>query len=170
MAEPNFLRRIVSKLNNFPEAVRPQALSLLFGRTVRFAGTAGIRVEKLTTTESILVLRNRKKVQNHIHSVHAAAMGLLAESATGFLVGMNVPDSRVPVIKTMHIDYVKRASGDLRAVAKLTQDQLDAILNQEKGEVTVAVTVTDAKGVEPIQCQMVWAWTPKVRRFEAPVG
>lgn len=164
MTEPNFLHRIVSKLDNLPASVRTQGLSLLFGRTVRFAGTAGVRVEQLSTTESILVLRNRKKVQNHIHSVHAAAMGLLAESATGFLVGMNVPDSRVPVIKTMHIDYVKRASGDLRAVATLTAEQIAMMQAQEKGEVTVAVTVTDAKGIEPIKCQMVWAWTPKIRR------
>jgi acyl-coenzyme A thioesterase PaaI-like protein len=167
MAEANFLCRIVTKLDSLPDAVRPRALSLFFGRTVRFAGTAGIRVEKLTTSESVLVLKNRGKVQNHIHSIHAAAMALLAESATGFLVAMNVPDSRVPVIKTLHIDYVKRASGDLRAHATLTAEQINQMLNHEKGEVTVAVTVTDSKGVEPIQCQMVWAWTPKIRRVES---
>jgi hypothetical protein len=30
-----------------------------------------------------------------------------------------------------------------------------------KGEVRVAVTVTDEAGIEPIECEFVWAWVPK---------
>ena len=36
------------------------------------------------------------QVQNHIKGVHACAMALLAESATGAVFGMNVPDSAIP--------------------------------------------------------------------------
>lgn len=164
MAEKNFLNGVVSKINTLPEAVRSQALSLVFGRAVRFAGTASVKIEHLSEYESVLTLKNRKKVQNHIGSVHAAAMALLAESATGFLVGMSVPDSRVPVIKSMHVDYVKRASGDMKAVARLTEEQVELIRTTEKGEVSVEITVTDSKGIEPIKCEFIWAWTEKVRK------
>ena len=34
------------------------------------------------------------QVQNHIKGVHACAMALLAESATGAVFGMNVPGKR----------------------------------------------------------------------------
>ena len=164
MSEKNILNRVVSTLNALPEAMRGQAVSLLIARTVRFAGTSNIYIEKLTTTESIMRLKNKKKVQNHIGSIHAAAMALLAESATGLLVGMNVPDSSVPVIKTLHVDYLKRCHGDIKAVARLTPEQIDQITTTEKGEVTVDITVTDERGVEPIKCEMIWAWTSKIRK------
>jgi len=30
--------------------------------------------------------------------------------------------------------------------------------------VTVPVSITDQSGQSPIQCEMVWAWVPKVRK------
>ena len=88
-------------------------------------------------------------------------MAMIAESATGALVGLNLPNSVVPVIKHMGIDYTKRAKGDMRAEAKLTDEQINAMQTTPKGEVNVAVTITDSEGKEPIQAQMIWAWTPK---------
>lgn len=164
MAEKNFLNRVVSRINALPDSVSIPALSLTLGRAVKFAGTAGVRVEKLTDYEAVVTLKNRKKVQNHIGSIHAAAMALVGESATGFLVGMSVPDDRIPVIKTMKIDYVKRCSGDLKAVAKLSVEDVQRILREEKGEVRVPVTITDSKSVEPVECEYIWAWTSKVRK------
>lgn len=164
MAEKNFLNRVVSRINALPDSMSATALTLSLGRSIRFAGTAGVRVEKLTDYEAILTLKNRKKVQNHLGSIHAAAMALLGESATGFLVGMSVPDDRVPVIKTMKIDYVKRCTGDLRAHAKLSVEDVQRIYREEKGEVLVPVTITDSKGIEPIECEYLWAWTSKIRK------
>ena len=34
----------------------------------------------------------------------------------------------------------------------------------DKGDVVVQVDITDEAGVTPIQCEMVWAWTPKIRK------
>ncbi len=163
MQKKNRLNGVVSKINSFPKSIRPFALSFVFGKTIRFARTAKIRIEKLNERESFLTIKNRKKVQNHIGSVHAAAMALLAESATGFIVGLNVPDKNVIVIKSMNINYVKRATGDLKAKAWLTQEQIDFIHREDKGDITVGITVSDEKGVEPIICEMIWAWTPKHR-------
>lgn len=163
MASVNRLSRTLAHLQRLPTPLRTPARSLILGRIVKFVGTAGLRVEELTATRAVVAIRNRKPVQNHIGSVHAAAMALIAETASGFVVGMNVPDNRVPVIKSMHLDYRKRASGSLRAVAELTPEQLRRIESSDKGEVQVAVTVTDETGVEPVECQMVWAWTPKRR-------
>ena len=64
--------------------------------------------------------------------IHAAAMALLAESASGFLVGMNVPDDKLPLIKTMKIDYLKRAQGDLTAIATLEAGQIEQIRQQDR--------------------------------------
>ena len=36
-------------------------------------------------------------------------------------------------------------------------------LSNYRGEVTVAVTVTDESGNQPIECEFIWAWIPSVR-------
>ncbi|MCK5894713.1 MAG: DUF4442 domain-containing protein [Endozoicomonadaceae bacterium] len=159
----NRLSRMVANTHKAPAFMRPWLLTKIFGATIKFAGTANVQIHHLSHKESSLTIQNRKRVQNHIGSVHACAMALLAESATGYIVGMNVPDDSIPVIKSMHIDYVKRATGDLHAVALLTNEQIQQMHTTKKGEVTVGVTITDDKGVEPIKAEMIWAWTPKHR-------
>jgi len=67
------------------------------------------------------------------------------------------------VIKTIKAEYVKRAKGDMKAIATLTKAQLHEMHSQEKGETSVKVTVTDGEGKEPIIMEMIWAWTPKKR-------
>ena len=164
MAKPSLINRVVTQVNKLPESVRSSALTLTITRAVRFSGTADVVIESLTETQSRLHIKYKKKVQNHIGSVHAAAMALVAESATGFLVGVNLTADKVPVIKAMNIDFTKRATGDLTAEAHLTPEQIETMRTQDKGDVTVAVTVTDEKGVEPIECEMIWAWTPLKRK------
>lgn len=161
MAVANRLNRIVAVLNKLPAAWRTPALSWLFGTQVKLAGTARIRVQEMTRQRATLSIANRRRVQNHIKGVHAAAMALLAESATGFLVAMNLPETKLPLIKTLQVDYRKRAVGGLTAVASLTSDQIAAFEQQDKGEVWVTVTVTDESGSAPIDCAMLWAWISK---------
>jgi len=93
--------------------------------------------------------------------VHAAAMALLAETATGFVVGVNLSDDKLPLIKSLHVDFKRRTVGDMRAVASLSEEQVAMIRSNPKGELLVPVTVTDESGEEPIQCQMLWAWVSK---------
>lgn len=157
----NRLNRLVHQVSRLPTFMQSWALSTLMGRVIPFAGLANTRVQRLTHQECIIVLRNRRKVQNHIGSVHAAAMGLLAESATGFMTGMNVPDDRIVVIRSMQLEYVKRATGDMTAVARFTSEQTDFIRATEKGEIQVPVTITDETGTETVKATMIWAWTPK---------
>jgi uncharacterized protein (TIGR00369 family) len=158
------LYRTVQKLNSLPPSVRWWLLTWAFGRTVRFVRTAGVRFEDLTESRALLHIPNRKRAQNHVGTVHATAMALLAETATGALLGMNLPDDRVPLLKSMQVDYQKFARGDLRAEATLAAPARTRILAEEKGEIVVPVKVTDETGAEPIQCRMLWAWIPKHRR------
>lgn len=163
MATENRLSRMITPLTLLPHPLRQVALSAALGRVVKFVGTAGLTVEELTTSRATISVQNRRKVQNHIGGVHAAAMALIAETATGFVVGMNVPDTAVPVIKSMHVDFKKRAKGGLRAIATLDDYTKERIRTEERGEVNVPVTVTDESGESPILCEMIWAWTPKRR-------
>ena len=113
--KPNRLARSLAPIEGLPAAVRVAARSFMVGRVVKFVGTAGLRIEELTTERAVVVVPNRTRVQNHIGGVHAAAMALVAETATGFVLGMNLPDDKLPLIKWMRVDYKRRAEGGLRA-------------------------------------------------------
>jgi hypothetical protein len=90
-------------------------------------------------------------------------MGLLAETATGFMTGLTVPDDRIIVIKSMNLEYLKQATGDMTAVATYSDEQVEFIKNNNKGDMNVPVIITDAEGVETVKATMVWAWAPKRR-------
>ncbi|MFQ3218257.1 MAG: acyl-coenzyme A thioesterase PaaI-like protein [Paraglaciecola sp.] len=161
MSVTNPLRKFVDKVNQYPASVSAFLITRVFRYKVKLAGTAGIEV--LSTDGKTVTYRqkNHKKVQNHIGSVHAAAMALLAESASGFIVGINLPGDKLPLIKCMTLKYVKRASGDMLAVASLTDEQIALMQSADKGEVHVQVAVTDATGSQPVICEMLWAWVAK---------
>jgi acyl-coenzyme A thioesterase PaaI-like protein len=153
----------VNKVNKSPQFMHSFLLTALFTSKVKFAGTTGVKIEKVTQQQAILSLKNKKSVQNHIGGVHAIAAALLAESATGIVFGMNVADDRVPLLKSMTIEYQRRMQGSLKAVANLTTEQISIIKQQDKGDMTVSVAITDDSGQMPIICMMEWAWVSKKR-------
>ena len=163
MRSTSFMARVLAPLEKLPRFLQSPLRSLVLGKAVPYIGTASLQIEELTFDRAVVSVANHRHVRNHIGNVHAACMALMAETATGFAVAMNVPAESVPVIKTLKIDYLKRAIGDMRAVAELTPEQVELIRTTGKGETTVKVTVTDGEGKQPIACEMVWAWVPKRR-------
>ena len=164
MSFSNQLTRVLDKFSFLPKNMRVPAFSFAFGLKVPFMSTAGVTIDVLEERKVELSLKNRRKAQNHLKQVHASAMCLLAETATGLIVGWNLPDSALPLMKSMKLNFVKRSTGDFKAVASLSEEQLAAIRNEPKGEVVVPVTLTDSAGVEPVICEMTWAWVPKKKK------
>lgn len=163
MSKPSALQRVYQALERLPEAARVRSFTLVFGRAVKYFHTSGLVFESISPERSVVRVKNRRRVQNHIGSVHAVAMALIAESASGALVALNLPADAVPVIKRLEVDYTKRAQGDMRAEASLTQHQIAQMRQQPRGEVDVKLRITDASGQEPVVARMLWAWTPKRR-------
>jgi acyl-coenzyme A thioesterase PaaI-like protein len=161
---PNRLARSIAKLERVPAFLRPWARNKVMGRAVPFTGTARLHYAYMAPERVEIAVANTRRVQNHIHGVHAAAMALLAETATGMVVGMNVRDDCLPLAKTMHIDFKRRAQGALRAVATLSDAQRSLMQQSDKGELSVAVQVSDESGEQPIQCEFIWAWIPTPRK------
>lgn len=160
---PNRLARTLAKLDLVPAPLRQHARNLVLRRAVPFTGTARLDFAVMTPEKVEIAIANERRVQNHIKGVHAAAMTLLAETATGMVVGMNVRDDCLPLAKELSMAFRKRATGGLKAVATLTAEQRAAMQASDKGEVQVAVTVTDEAGVEPVECVFTWAWVPSSR-------
>ena len=153
----NRLAKTVSKLEKYPTWV----LSKAIGSTVKYTGTSSISYDLMTTDKVIVSVKNKKKVRNHIGQIHAAAMILLAETATGMVVGMNVPDDKIPLVKYLNTKFVRRSEGAMKAEAWLSPEQIEKIMTEPKGDIMVNVTVTDESGHSPIECEACWAWISK---------
>ena len=161
MAKSNRLSKLVKASSRLPQGIRTALLSKTFGRVVPMVGSARIRYEQVSHDQVMVSIANHKAMQNHIGQVHACAMALLAETATGFVTAMNVPDSAVVLIKSIKIDYKRPTQGAMRAIATLTAEQQQLMQSTDKGETLVQVVITDESGEAPIQCEMLWAWIAK---------
>ena len=161
MTATNRLSKLVKATAKLPKGIRSTLWSKAFGRIVPMVGSANIRYLEVSHTKVVVKIENHRAMQNHIGQVHACAMALIAETATGFVTGMNVPDSCIVLIKSLKVDFKRPSKGAMTAVATLTDEQQKLMQSSEKGETLVSVIVTDETNQEPIQCEMLWAWVAK---------
>lgn len=91
-------------------------------------------------------------------SVHASAIGLLAEGASGILVTMNLPsNAKYSTLSTQAV-YTSKASGDLEAECNFSEQDIKEIETQAKGSIKIPVVVTDSKGNKPAEFVVEWSW------------
>ncbi len=164
----NRARRALRPLAALPGWLARPLRDRAIGRVIPFVGTAGIALERLDDDAAVVRLRNRRRVQNHIGGVHAAATALLAETATGLALGWHLPDDATPLLASLEVRYLRRAQGGLRATAQLPHDAIARLRGEPKGELEVPVAVVDDAGETTVACSLRWAWIP--RRREPPAA
>ncbi|MDB4975024.1 MAG: hypothetical protein JWN48_3365 [Myxococcaceae bacterium] len=154
------LARMVARIEGLalPRWMKQRLFTLGAGLAVPFVRTAALAIEGLSPGEVTLSIPNRRKVQNHMKSVHACAMYMLAETTTGVLVNLNIPDGTRYSTTHGEVRYNKLSKGALRATARLSDEQRSAMREQPKGKLVIPVTVTDELGNEPAVFQIEWAW------------
>lgn len=141
-----------------PRALQRSLLSRVAGIMVPYLGTSSVQIEEAAPGRAVLSLRNRRKVQNHMKTVHASAMFLLAEAATGVVLSANLPDGSRFATTRAEVEYVQKSKGGLRATATLSEEQRTRILTEESGRLKVPVTVIDESGQEPARFSVEWSW------------
>ncbi|WP_435979796.1 DUF4442 domain-containing protein [Psychrobacter sp. DM4] len=161
----NQFTKLLSITKYLPSAARSKILSKAFGKVVPYVGTTGICYETVDPNQVIVSLDNDKAVQNHIGSIHAVAITLLAETATGFILGLNLPSDRVLLIKSYSVNFYRPIKkGQIAAVASLSDEQRQHILDTPKGEMVIPCVIEDRESDsdrDPITVEMLWAWIPK---------
>ena len=85
-------------------------------------------------------IRHRRKVTNHLGTVHAIALCNLAEFAGGLVTDATIPASMRWIPKGMQVEYLGKANGTMHAVATL---DIPAVESATGYELPVTVVVTD---------------------------
>ncbi|MBL8297058.1 MAG: DUF4442 domain-containing protein [Rhodanobacteraceae bacterium] len=74
-------------------------------------------IELLDRGRCVVRIRHRRRVQNHIGTVHAIALCNLAEIAGGLATDATIPDGMRWIPKGMSVRYLKKAMGTMTATA-----------------------------------------------------
>ncbi len=123
--------------------------SILIGQMAPYTGTMGARVQELGPGYSKWTLKERRKVRNHLRSVHAVALVNLAEVASGTAMLTALPPGTRGIVTAISMTYLKKARGTLTAECKCTLPNIDgdtrydvhADVRDESGDVVAKATV-----------------------------
>jgi acyl-coenzyme A thioesterase PaaI-like protein len=116
------------------------------------------RIESLAPNHGVATLRHRRRVTNHIGSVHAIALCNLAEFVGGLTCDVSIPPGMRWIPKGMTVEYLKKAMGTMRAVAtpEFAPTQAEAGY-----ELPMRVEVTDTAGDVVFRARIAMWVSPK---------
>jgi len=95
-------------------------------------------------------IKNRKEIQNHLGSIHAAAMCNVAELAGGMLTEISLPEGKRWIPSAMNVQYLAKAKTDLKAIAEGS-----GIDWTTPGRLTIPVDLFDTDGNKVFAAQII---------------
>lgn len=116
-----------------------------------YSGTTGARVRELEPGRCRVVLRDRRRVRNHLDSIHAVALVNGGELASGLAMLTALPTGIRSIVVGLECRYEKKARGRIRIdgeaappdrVTEPVEALARAVLRDDADEVVARLTVT----------------------------
>ena len=126
--------------------------SRLLGWFIPYTGTIGARIEEIRPGYARVSLRDRRRVRNHLNSIHAVALVNLGEVATGLAVLSGLSGEMRGILVGIEAEYVKKARGRIEAIAEF--EPPDTIGDDSRHR--VEARILDASGETVTRVQAIW--------------
>lgn len=135
---------------------------LIFSRIVAgmapYFNTIRPSIEHVEHNQIVVSMKKRRKVHNHIKTVHAIACCNLCEFAAGICMEASIPKHRRWIPIGMEVAYISKADNDLIASCNLEGTEWDTCL-----EVPCEVSVKTVDGTEVVTAKILMKVSDKKR-------
>ena len=131
--------------------------SKMVGKMAPYTGTIRPRVVELKDGYAKVTMRDRRKIRNHLDSIHAIAMINLGEVTSGLALLYGMPDDARGIPIALSIEYVKKARGNLTAECTCTP-----ITSNREIEYELEVNIHDQENDKVAKVIAKWKIGPKL--------
>lgn len=137
----------------------------LFSKLICFKapyfGSVAPRILVLEPNRGEARIRHRRKITNHLGTVHAIALCNLAEFIGGLTTDVSIPRSMRWIPKGMTVEYLKKAVGTMHAIATPAFSPHEST---EGYELPIDVAIADPGGEAVFRARIAMWVSPKPAR------
>ena len=152
----NRIRDLWDKLHDKPAGRR--LFSQFIGQAAPYTGSVGARIEELRQGYARGVMKDRRRVRNHLNSVHAVALVNLAELTGNAAIAYSMPEDARFIVAGLQIKYLKKARGTITA-----ESHCPVVSNNDRQTYQVPVTLSDPSGQVVAEAELETLIGPKKR-------
>jgi acyl-coenzyme A thioesterase PaaI-like protein len=134
-------------------------------RMVPYTGSVDPRVEVLEPGFARISITQKRKLEQHLGSIHAIALMNVAEFASGAAMMTALPPGYRGIVTKISIEYFKKARGTVTAESRPQLPDLSV-----EGEYDFISEITDEKGDVVARATVRWKLGPDAKRVAAPAA
>jgi len=127
------------------------------GRTAPYSGSINAQVISLKKGFSLVSMKDRRPIRNHLNSIHAIALTNLGELASGLAMLGALPVNSRAIVTNLEVEFLKKARGKL--VAEGIADPPETIVDPL--ESIAIATIRDNSGDTVSVVRVTWLLSPK---------
>ncbi|WP_261922807.1 hotdog fold domain-containing protein [Shewanella sp. NFH-SH190041] len=137
---------LYQKLSRWP--LGNKLFSLAICRMAPYFGSVSPLITQLSPNHCECLLKKRRRLENHIGTLHVIAICNGLELAMGAMAEASIPRHLRWIPKGMNLDYTAKAGSDIRCVAELPGG------SWQPGDLMVKVTAYDSNDIVVVSGQI----------------